>query len=396
MKKNILYTFLLLAATFFTFSKAKAQCDTYQETINSSQTHGETCDIEYSVNNSEITNEGAIGGDPVVTINNTGNTKDEVPESYSVIQGNLTVSNASINISEFSVLIITGDLILDHGSINYTYSSGNGTSKPVYLVVLGNVNGVGSITTNTKTGNGSQNVPIYVESGNVSPQITGNLVDDAVDDSGTDGVESVSNLPDNIATIVDAIKNGADLPVELISFTSKVNDNSVDLNWSTASEFNASHFIIEKSSDNSNWEEIGKIDAAGNSTTIKSYAFTDNEFGNAVSYYRLVQVDFDGKSEIFGPLTVYPKGLQRNLEVMIFPNPSVDKLNLQLSGISEGMEFEITVLDKLGKVVFAENSISENNSFIYDLNRHLDVQPGNYFLMIRSGSQKVSTRFVKQ
>ncbi len=67
------------------------------------------------------------------------------------------------------------------------------------------------------------------------------------------------------------------------------------LNWSTATEHNNDHFEIERSADGRNFNVIGKVQAAGNSTEVQDYSFTDEHPDAGMNYYRIVQVDVDGK-----------------------------------------------------------------------------------------------------
>ncbi|MCW3117937.1 MAG: hypothetical protein JWM28_2019, partial [Chitinophagaceae bacterium] len=84
------------------------------------------------------------------------------------------------------------------------------------------------------------------------------------------------------------------LPVTLSDFTGKVVNNKVQLNWSTETEENTSHFTIERSSDNRAFVALADIEATGNSTTTKHYGVADNHPGNGVNYYRLKLSDQDG------------------------------------------------------------------------------------------------------
>ena len=67
------------------------------------------------------------------------------------------------------------------------------------------------------------------------------------------------------------------------------------LSWKTASEINNSHFEIERSNNGKDFIKIGEIAGQGTSNSTKRYQFTDKNPGSAQQYYRLKQVDFDGK-----------------------------------------------------------------------------------------------------
>ena len=89
------------------------------------------------------------------------------------------------------------------------------------------------------------------------------------------------------------------LPVQLIHFDAKLNNNSVQLSWQTASEVNNDFFTVLKSTNGLEFYEIQKISGAGSSSNLNSYHYTDHQISNGISYYRLQQTDFDGKTEFF-------------------------------------------------------------------------------------------------
>jgi len=95
------------------------------------------------------------------------------------------------------------------------------------------------------------------------------------------------------------------LPVELISFNATYSDGGILINWKTASEHNSSHFTLEKSRDGEDWTQIYTEQAAGNSSQLLTYNFTDIKSIDGLNYYRLQQYDFDGVYETFGPISVY-------------------------------------------------------------------------------------------
>ena len=85
------------------------------------------------------------------------------------------------------------------------------------------------------------------------------------------------------------------LPVELLSFTAIRRNDNVQLKWQTASETNNDFFNIERSEDGRHWQTLGKMDGAGNSSETLAYTWTDQSPLRGLSYYRLKQVDFDGR-----------------------------------------------------------------------------------------------------
>ena len=86
------------------------------------------------------------------------------------------------------------------------------------------------------------------------------------------------------------------LPVHWLSFTGKELNAAMQLNWSTASEINSSHFIVERSANGISFETIGTVLAASGQSETHQYTYTDFSPLKTVSYYRLNQIDKDGKS----------------------------------------------------------------------------------------------------
>lgn len=112
------------------------------------------------------------------------------------------------------------------------------------------------------------------------------------------------------------------LPVELIRFEAKEFDNQVRLIWETASEKDSDFFEILKFDPNTEVKKsIGLKKAAGNSRDLVSYEYIDNQPSNGLNYYMLRQVDFDGKEELFPPISI--QVFNNNL-IEFYPNPTSD------------------------------------------------------------------------
>ena len=116
------------------------------------------------------------------------------------------------------------------------------------------------------------------------------------------------------------------LPVELTSFDAKWAGGATELRWATASEKNSSHFVVERSvSGESGYQAVGRVDAAGSSTSRRSYQLRDVEagaLGATMLYYRLRQVDADGR-EAFSAVVAVAVGKQASLaQLGVYPNPA--------------------------------------------------------------------------
>lgn len=85
------------------------------------------------------------------------------------------------------------------------------------------------------------------------------------------------------------------MPVKFIGFTAAKNNNDVLIQWSTAQEINAGMYQVERSFDGVNWNTIAYVAAVGNSANVNNYSYTDKNISAKTIYYRIKQVDVDGK-----------------------------------------------------------------------------------------------------
>lgn len=114
----------------------------------------------------------------------------------------------------------------------------------------------------------------------------------------------------------------APLPVELVAFQGQATPTGVQLSWQTASERHNAYFAIERAlaPDASTFTEVGRV--AGNGTTPlgHQYQFTATQ-PDPVAYYRLRQVDTDGRSH-YSPVVVVQQAVREKAELALYPNPA--------------------------------------------------------------------------
>ncbi len=142
-------------------------------------------------------------------------------------------------------------------------------------------------------------------------------------------------------------------PINLTKFDYILKDNTISINWQTASESNSDYFDIERSVDGIKFEKIGSIKAAGNSTTTKNYSFIDSK-PNYINHYRLKQVDLNGKVDYSRLL--FAKVPQAS-PVIIKTNPVKNNLQLQIS-IDPSKIKSILLYDFMGRQLKTINAIS--------------------------------------
>lgn len=186
---------------------------------------------------------------------------------------------------------------------------------------------------------------------------------------------------------------GATLPIELLSFNAELNDKVVNLYWQTASELNNSYFVIEKSIDAANWIEVLTQDGAGNSNTIIDYFDIDYSPFIGKSYYRLKQVDFDGKYNYSNIVQINNKNAKTE-GINIFPNPSNgNDINIEISG-AKGQEFLVIVRDTQGKECYTTIKIIDNNYFVTGLDTEDKLPKGTYLITAASAKFLYSRKLI--
>ncbi len=141
------------------------------------------------------------------------------------------------------------------------------------------------------------------------------------------------------------------LPIELSSFTGNCSGATRVLDWSTATESNNAYFTIEYSPDGINWQAIGTVPGAGNSSTTIAYSFTDRIYRAGTAYYRLQQTDLDGKFTLSSIISVGSCQVAGGDKLNIYPNPSPGQLILSFDGDKTKVQ-SIEVYDVLGERIY--------------------------------------------
>ena len=178
-------------------------------------------------------------------------------------------------------------------------------SNPKFLAMIGHTslpnNGTGSVQTLSGTGLVSDSTAIHQTSESIylgSTTCNGSISDCLATLNNPNNWSKISSSNTFPSSVVSGF-NGSALPVELILFDAQlIPGNQVELNWSTATETNNLGFNIERLHDGI-WISIGFIDGQGNSYSTTNYTFWDVDppMNNSNIFYRLVQIDFDGKTE---------------------------------------------------------------------------------------------------
>lgn len=178
---------------------------------------------------------------------------------------------------------------------------------------------------------------------------------------------------------------GVPLPVQMnFSGTSERNYNL--LNWVTYQESYNSHFELHRSSDGVDFSKIATVPTKapyGTSTSKLSYTYSDNSFVASKNYYRLKQVDINGR-QVYSPVVML-QNVRNNANFSVSPNPATN--NIQVTVPESGV---ISIIDINGKVIHTVDVVSMST---------LDVSgysAGAYFVNFKGETTSGSLRFIKK
>ncbi len=213
------------------------------------------------------------------------------------------------------------------------------------------------------------------------------------------GFEGISKYGNVIGLDEIKVNAGTLLPVTLVTFIGQQTEKGNNLKWTTATEINNTGFELQRSADGINFTKLAFVknkSENGNSTRILSYEFTDITPLASTNYYRLKQIDKDGRSNLSNIVAI--KGTKSNsLRIAaLYPNPTFNELNMIISSPSND-KVTIMITDLAGKVI--KQSASEINAG--DNNIKLKVEglaKGTYSLKVicNSGCVSNNVKFIKQ
>lgn len=173
---------------------------------------------------------------------------------------------------------------------------------------------------------------------------------------------------------------GGVAPVTLTSFTARNKGNSVNLDWSTAQELNNNYFQVERSADGgTGWSIIATVKGAGNSQVVNNYNAIDASPLPGINYYRLKQVDNDGKAVYSN--TVIVKVVLQKASISVIANPFYNTLSVSFVSPTSEM-VTARLVDVTGKQIAVDKWNIYNGTSKKDFSNLGGLQHGMYILSI--------------
>ncbi|MBO6515754.1 MAG: T9SS type A sorting domain-containing protein [Bacteroidia bacterium] len=231
--------------------------------------------------------------------------------------------------------------------------------------------------------NGSNTPPIEIKD---APSSVGTTISSAYvySTTTTNGAENAKIDADSTGICgINESGSAVTLPVDLIYFNASKQGSTIQLQWTTASEENNSHFVIERSLTAGSFEEIGREAGNGNSQTTIKYSYYD-EVNNhrGPIYYRLKQVDFNGEFEYSPVVFIQQEGITN---AQAYPNPANDVVNITKTGY----QFTATLMDHSGVPI----EIKKDNEDMCQFKTG-PIPNGHYVVQVTSRTGKENIKVV--
>ena len=188
---------------------------------------------------------------------------------------------------------------------------------------------------------------------------------------------------------------GGPLDVKLSSFTAVLSNNNGLLTWVSETEINSNRFEIERSDDAVKFEKRGSVLSNGNSSTRKTYTYTDPlNTASKIVYYRLKMVDNDGKFSYSKIIAVKLNGSLSNESFSVYPNPFISDIKIKLSSqLDEVATFRILSFD--GREILNRKISVQKGDNIVVLKDFGTLAKGSYILEVTTSADKYINKIVR-
>jgi hypothetical protein len=187
------------------------------------------------------------------------------------------------------------------------------------------------------------------------------------------------------------------LPVDFTSFTAMLlnKTTNVSLKWTTASEKNVSHYIVERSKDGKEYSQAGVVFAA-NTNENNTYTYTDNNataHGN-VLYYRVRSVDADGTLKYTATRMIRAgKQTENTVAILAYPNPVTNELRVTIPNNWQDKKVVYEVFTTTGTAVYKTVSVNSSQTESLDVSKQA---PGFYMVKVSCGTETAMQKIIKK
>lgn len=201
------------------------------------------------------------------------------------------------------------------------------------------------------------------------------------------------------ATVTIVFQANGTLPVRIADFGAVYANDKVNVKWTTTFELNNDHFDVERSTDGVNFQSVATVKGQGVSAIKHNYQFNDDVSKNVLNrndmYYRLKQVDIDGKATYTKVLVVRVYRTKSLQSLSVTPNPAINdiKVNVQLN---ENSYIVMKVANSNGVEVVRKTTRGSLGSNTFSLEGTSHLQAGVYFLeVIINSNERMMVKLIK-
>jgi hypothetical protein len=170
------------------------------------------------------------------------------------------------------------------------------------------------------------------------------------------------------------------LPITLVSFQARSEEGGAMITWKVSAEINNEKMLVQRSKDGLNFQEIGQVKGRGTTNVPFEYHFFDANPGGGETYYRLKQLDFNGKFEYSKIIVLNTEGFIR---LFIYPNPARERVFVKTT--QDVIDLGLHLYDALGR---KHNLQWTGGAGLYEATLPSQLTPGLYLISDPKGENK--------
>ena len=213
-----------------------------------------------------------------------------------------------------------------------------------------------------------------------SDSITGSVDNDYGSTPGTDGEVITLPGPPSFKNPLQPASPCGLLPVTLLDFSAKWNNNTVSLRWDISKAINLKSFEVEYSTDGNNFDSLATVNYQDG---LNAYGYL-HVTSSSQNFYRLKMIDDDGQY-FYSKILNVQKSASQNKAVLMYPNPAYSDLTLKLS-TGDNEKVAINIFDNSGKIVVTKIvTLPQGENFV-SIDGIEKLASGFYFVKIKSAT----------
>jgi hypothetical protein len=182
------------------------------------------------------------------------------------------------------------------------------------------------------------------------------------------------------------------LSADFLDFKGSLINKKVELEWVTSNEVNTKYFEVQRSTNNTNnidFKALGQVASNNIASQVSKYNFVDKEPGTANNYYRIKEVDLDGK---FTYSKIIRIDFSKLFAMQLFPNPATNKIQIQFTGISGNQKAHLSIQSLTGSKLKSIPLILSGEKIEIDIS---SLSAGMYILNLSADNFIIHKKFLK-